>query len=122
MGTFVTKDDVKVLGTVEWPGWGTDETVTIQKYGVKDRDRLHEDILRVTGRAGSKLTEVEVSPAQIPVLLAGIRGWTLKGPDGELVPFNRDWVGRLDPEVADFLAEEIRELNKGWTEEEQTTF
>jgi len=118
MSRFVTEADVKVIHA-EW--WDEAETVTVRRYNIAQRDRMHGEILHVTGAVG-QLTEVEVKAAQIPVLLAGIAEWTFERPNGKVAPVNQQWIGQLPADDADFIAKEIQEFNKARSPEEQEKF
>lgn len=118
MSRFVETPETK---DIEAPWWDEGEFVTIRRYTGAGRDRLSKETIRVSATEDDE-GRVEVSAEKIPVLLAGIKSWTFEDDNGKVMPVNRKWVGKLDGDDIDFIAAEIRELNKGRTEEEQATF
>lgn len=119
MSRFVTEPEIKDICA---PWWDQDtESVTIRRYSGAARDRLNKETIRVSATEDDE-GRVEVSAEKIPIMLAGIKSWTFEDDNGKLMPVNRKWCGKLDPDDIDYIVAKIRELNKGRTAEEQATF
>jgi len=118
MSRFISTSDTKDI-QAEW--WNDGERVTIRKWTIAQRDALNDRILRVTGSGENNLTEMQIKAAQVPVLEAGIKSWTLED-DGLLAQCNAANMGRLAPRDADFIVSAIWELNRAEPEEERESF
>ncbi len=118
MSRFITEPETKDIHA-DW--WEEGESVTIRRYTGAGRDRLAKETIRVSATEEDE-GRVEVSAEKIPRLLAGIKSWTFEDSNGKLMPVNRKWIGKLDGDDIDYIAAEIRTLNKGRTEEDQATF
>jgi len=107
---FVSANDTKVI-QADW--WDEGEQVTIRKFSISQRDALNERIISITGAsAENDVTQMQIKAAQVPVLEAGIKGWTFRNEDGKRVLSSPDNLGRLQPRDADFIAAEIWAFNR----------
>jgi len=118
MGRFVVKGDTKIV-RAEW--WDADESVTVRKWTIRQKDELDSAILHVAGMAG-EIPEIVVKSVTIPYLIAGIASWTFCDDNGNRVPVNEHWIGQLSEDDADFIATEIRAFNGGRSPAEQQDF
>jgi len=123
MGRFVSASDTKAVQADWWEDW---EEVTIRKWSISQRDALNEQIVRITGSSASEaVTDMQIKAAQVPVLQAGIKGWTFTEDgekDGKRVPVSPHWIEQLAPADADFIAAEIWAFNRRPDKEEQESF
>lgn len=119
MGRFVTSQQTKVIQRESWVE--DDEHVTIRRWTVGQRDKMHASMRRIAGQVG-EVPEVVIRAATTPVLIAGVKEWNFKDEQGNLVPVNEHWISRLDPDDGDFIAAEIYTFNGGVTEEEREQF
>jgi len=123
MGSFVSANDTKTIRADWWEDW---EEVTVRKWSIKQRDRLNEKIIRITGSSsGDNVTDMEIQAAQVPVLDAGIESWTFTEngeEDGKGVPVSPHWIEQLAPSYADFIASEIWAYNRRPEEDEANSF
>lgn len=131
-----------VLGetkTIRASWWDEDEEVEIRKWTIARRDRLFSEIMQISDvgtqagamkeaydeggiEAVSERFSSEITAAQVPVLMSGIKSWTFKNEEGNSVPVGRAWLSKLDPDDADFIASEIWALNRGRTPAAQESF
>lgn len=118
MGRFVDSQQTKTV-RADW--WDEDEYVVIRKYTVGAKDRMNAEMVRIAGMAG-QVPEVVVQAATVPVLVAGIKEWNLCDNEGKPVPCTRQWISQLEPDDADFIADEIRAFNASRSDEEAQRF
>jgi len=121
VGSFITGTELKVIHDEDWEEF---ETVTIREYSQAQKDVQDKELIEMAGQAG-QLPRIVMQSALVPVLVAGIASWTLTmngQKDGAVAPVTREWIGKLHPHYAGFIADEIRELNRGRTTAEEQDF
>ena len=68
------------------------------------------------------MTKVQVGKMNLAILDLGIVRWTLKGPDGKIVPPTKKWIYALDERSGDFILGEINAFNPRRSAEAQENF
>ena len=122
MGSFITGTELKVIRDED--NWEEFETVTIHEYSQGAKDKMDAELIEMAGLAG-QVPKVVMQAALVPVLLAGIESWSLTmtgKKDGAVAPVNREWISKLHPRYAGYIADQIRELNRGRTTAEEQNF
>jgi len=121
MGSFITGTELEVIHHETWEPW---ETVTIREFSQAQKDAQDKELIEMAGQAG-QVPRIVMQSALVPVLVAGIASWTLTmngQENGGTAPVTREWIGKLKPSYAGFIAEQIRELNQGRTDAEVRDF
>ena len=121
MGSFITGTELEVIQDESWEPW---ETVTVKEFSQLQKDIMDAELIEMAGLAG-QVPKIVMQSALVPVLVAGIHSWTLTldGKEkGAVAPITREWIGKLKPSYASFIAEKIRELNRGRTDAETRDF
>ncbi len=101
-------------------------TVTIKKkmtWG--DHQRLASrgtKMTQSTGETGAESAELEADVGLLNLLYLQVNlvSWTVKGAEGHAIaPLSLENIGKLPPEVADYLLEEIQKRNPRRTKEQR---
>lgn len=122
MDHFVTDVDHKEIHA-DW--WADGETVTIKLFTYVDKQRLFERSLVGTPRVdedGNVRFRLDTALHTETSLVMGIVAWTFTDADGEPVPCDSEHRCALNPRDGQFIYNEIQELNKERTAEEQDSF
>lgn len=118
-----TVSDTKVI-QADW--WDEDEHVVIRRFTWGDRQELIQAVIDVDiiDRSKFRIGEMQIGRMNLRIMELGIKSWTLKGPEGTVVPPTRKWISQLDERTGDFILREINAFNprRGRSAEEQESF
>lgn len=81
MPRFVRQSNVDTERAPWWEPW---EWVKIGKYSISARDRMNTEIVEVVGPYG-EVPQARLREATVPVLVAGLRGWSFRDLDEDEV-------------------------------------
>ncbi len=65
----------------------------------------------VTEDEMASMSDIELSTGKLELLAINIKGWNLKGLDGQVLPVNRDTIRMLDDDTARLILAEIAARN-----------
>jgi len=121
MSQFIA-EDTRII-QADW--WDEDEQVVIRRFTWGDRQELIQAAIDTDIVDGQpRINEMQLGRMNLRIMELGIKSWTLKGPEGKVVPPSRNWIYRLDEETGNFILREINAFNprRGRSAEEQISF
>ena len=103
MGSFITGTEIEVIQDEGWEPW---ETITIRKYNQAQSDTMDKELIEMAGAIGEVPRIVQQS-ARIPVLVAGVEGWTLRNlSDSKLAALYEKQAKSLKKDVSSLSDDE----------------
>lgn len=119
MSRFVDKGETKTIHA-DW--WDDDEEVIIKRFTWGDKQKLAGMAVNIGLVDGAPLTEFQLGQMNMAIMEAGIKSWTLKGPEDRIVPLTSKWIYQLEERDGNFILQAINSFNRRRSAEEQANF
>lgn len=108
MPRFISTDDTLEIHA-EW--WEEKETATIRRFSYGDRRWLSGQTIRVGSKPGDEqITELQIERMNLAILERGLVRWT--DEEGNRATLSPKTIGALTSSDAEFILEQINELNR----------